>query len=190
MLKKQTVWLLTMLSLMIVLSVFYMSSPNNEELAFLNNSTEGNEEQATSTSTTDSAEGDAEVLEEGDSVISQTSTDELFTSIRMDIQDERSSMKERLEEIVASSSASTDEINAAYEEMQQLDEAAKKESIIEETILSENQYEDVLVRSEDNEVVVTVKAEELSRTEANNIIQMVKDEFGEVTIEVKYQPVD
>ncbi|QTM99791.1 SpoIIIAH-like family protein [Sediminibacillus dalangtanensis] len=184
MLKKQTVWLLTMLSLMIVLSVYYMSSPNSEELAFLNNA-----DQETSGEGTQMVEGEGEeLLEEGDSVISESSTDELFTSIRMQIQDDRSAKKEELEETVASSTASTEEINAAYEEMQQLEEAAKKESIIEETIMAENQYEDVLVRSEDNEVVVTVKAEELSKTEANNIIQMVKDEFGEVTIEVKFQP--
>ncbi|WP_026569985.1 MULTISPECIES: SpoIIIAH-like family protein [Sediminibacillus] len=187
MLKKQTVWLLTMLSLMIVLSVYYMSSPNSEELAFLNNA--NSEDQATSGDGSQVVEGeDEELLEEGDSVVSESSTDELFTSIRMQIQDDRSAKKEELEETVASSTASTEEINAAYEEMQQIEEAAKKESIIEETIMAENQYEDVLVRSEDNEVVVTVKAEELSKTEANNIIQMVKDEFGEVTIEVKFQP--
>ncbi|MDY0396479.1 hypothetical protein RWE15_21865 [Virgibacillus halophilus] len=36
MLKKQTVWLLTMLSLMIVLSVYYVMSPNNDDLAYVN----------------------------------------------------------------------------------------------------------------------------------------------------------
>jgi len=37
MLKKQTVWLLTMLSLMVVLSVYYMTSPNSEDLAYIDN---------------------------------------------------------------------------------------------------------------------------------------------------------
>ncbi|WP_077621611.1 SpoIIIAH-like family protein [Sediminibacillus massiliensis] len=185
MLKKQTVWLLTMLSLMIVLSVYYMSSPNNEELAIIDTFNSGEEDQATS----GGADGEnAEMLEEGESVISQTSSEELFASIRMDIEDERSVKKEQLEGIVASSTASTEEVNAAYEEMKKLEEVSTKELVLEESIVAENGYDDVLVRSEEDEVVVTVQAAELSKTEANNIIQMAKDEFGEVTIEVKFQP--
>lgn len=43
MLKKQTVWLLTMLSLLIVLSVYYILSPTEGELA-INIDEENNEE--------------------------------------------------------------------------------------------------------------------------------------------------
>ncbi|MDL4841588.1 SpoIIIAH-like family protein [Aquibacillus rhizosphaerae] len=200
MLKKQTVWLLTMLSLMIVLSVYYMSSPNGEDLAFINN--DGLEDQ---TATTELGEEDTS-LEEGNTdeamedttegeeplegeVTSSTATDEIFTTIRMELQDERSMEKERLEEIFASSTTTSDEKEEAYEKIKQIDTVSTQEDILEQTLKSEKGYQDVLVQSTGEDVLVTVKADELSKTEANNIVKMVSDKFGQVKVEVKFQPV-
>ncbi|WP_085991936.1 SpoIIIAH-like family protein [Oceanobacillus senegalensis] len=185
MLKKQTVWLLTMLSLMIVLSVYYMISPDNDDLAYIDNG-QSDAEGPVATKANGSAEG----LETEVDEISNMSGDELFTTIRMEVQDDRSVSKERLEAVVASSSASAKEKDQAMKEIDQLEDAAKKERILEESILSAGEYQDVLVRSEDSKVHVHVKAEELSDTEANNIMRMVHDEFGEITVDVIVQPSD
>ncbi|MBM7569702.1 SpoIIIAH-like family protein [Aquibacillus albus] len=197
MLKKQTVWLLTMLSLMIVLSVYYMSSPNGEDLAYMNQNEAESNEAATSDlgETEQMMEGeemDVEGMMEGEEqeVISSTSTDELFTTIRMELNDQRSRRLDQLDDIVASSTASTEEKNKAYDEMKEIESTSTKETILEETIEAENGYPDVLVRTVDGNVVVTVKANELSQTEANNIMKLVSDEFGPVEVEVKYQPVN
>ncbi|MDC3415487.1 SpoIIIAH-like family protein [Aquibacillus salsiterrae] len=192
MLKKQTVWLLTMLSLMIVLSVYYMSSPNGDELAFVNDQSVDGEQLPTSEMSSDvevtEAEGTSDA--EGEAVSSSTfSSDELFATIRMEMEDERSKRLDQLDDIVASSSASTDDINKAYDEMKEIESVSTKESILEENIKAENGFPDVLVRNTGGDVVVTVKADELSQTVANNIMQMVSDEFGRVQVEVKYQPV-
>lgn len=200
MLKKQTVWLLTMLSLMIVLSVYYMSSPNEGDLAFIND--EANDETTTGNFTEEmseevgSGDEDSPVTEESDtntptndeSEISSTSTDDLFTAIRMELEETRSSRLEQLENIVASSAASTNEKSQAYDEMKQLDNLSSKELIVEETLKTENGYSDVLVRTKDDNITVTVKADKLSETEANGIMQMVYDEFGSMNVEVKFQP--
>lgn len=182
MLKKQTVWLLTMLSLMIVLSVYYMTS-DTEDLAYIDNGTEESEEAATADPTD---EEDAEVSE-----MENLEGDELFTTIRMEMEDKRSMQKDRLKEVVASSNANTNEKNEAMDKMKSLDDLASKETILQDSILSATaDYEDVLVRSEDDKVHVHVKVDELSKEEVVNIMQMVKDEFGEVTVDVNFQPTE
>src|SRR5699024_9519701 len=108
MLKKQTVWLLTMLSLMIVLSVYYLIS-DKEDLAFVQtdqpttNDVIGEEDVAVNDVEVDDIEGIAQ--------------NEFFTMIRMELEDKRNMKKDRLKDIVASSSATTTEINEALNEM-------------------------------------------------------------------------
>ncbi|QDP40568.1 SpoIIIAH-like family protein [Radiobacillus deserti] len=184
MLKKQTIWLLTMLSLMIVLSVYYMSSPSGDQLTLLTDNDNG--ETAIADPSSDEASGEKGT---GDTTGTEMTDSELFTSIRMEITEQRSEKRAQLEEVVASSSSTTEEKNKAMEEMDQLEAMEAKEKILEESIMAENGYEDVLVRSEDGEVFVQVRAEEMSKTEANNIIKMVEDEFGRVPVEVKYHSV-
>lgn len=189
MLKKQTVWLLTMLSLMIVLSVYYMTSPeNNGDLAYFDQGENTSEEAASSDAEDESTEGDSEA-EVND--ISNLGDDQLFTTIRMEIQDERSETKDRLDDVVASSTASVEEKNEARDEMNQLDEMSRKESMLEESIIAAADYSDVLVRHEDGKVHVHVKeTEQLNNSEVVTIMQMVQDEFGDITVDVIYQPVE
>ncbi|GAA5415472.1 stage III sporulation protein AH [Paraliobacillus ryukyuensis] len=189
MLKKQTVWLLTMLSLMIVLSVYYMNQNANGDLAFINDDLT---EEETTTGNVDGSTEDT--VTEGTDIVTDTTegtaseTDDLFTTIRMDVEESRSVRMEQLEEIVASSATSTEEKNEAYDEMEQIDQLSSKELIVEETLKADKGYQDVLVRTEDEDVIVTVKADELSDSEANNIMQTIYDEFGNKNVEVKFQP--
>ncbi|SFL82922.1 stage III sporulation protein AH [Gracilibacillus orientalis] len=209
MLKKQTVWLLTMLSLMIVLSVYYLNAPSEGDLAYFDADQEQDQDQTTSSSNVDQVtdesilEGTEETGIEGmetenmeaedtetDSLnTSSINSEEYFAAVRMEITTQRSREKERLESIVASSESSSDEKNEAYEAMKEIEVVDKKESILEETLKSLNGYEEVLVRNvSDNNIVVTVQADSLSTTEANEIIQHAKDEFGEIKIDVSYNP--
>nr|WP_093135442.1 SpoIIIAH-like family protein [Salinibacillus kushneri] len=191
MLKKQTVWLLTMLSLLIVLSVYYMTSPGGDQVALINDENEESSEETSndeSTIETNITEGEATEVDGNGNPISATSTDDLFTQLRLEIQDMRSQKLEQLDEVLTSNSATAAEKNEAMEEKNRLEEVQTKEGILEKVIQSEKNYSDVLVRAEDDVVNVTIKAEEHTETDANHIMQMVKDEFGEVLVEVKYQP--
>ncbi|WP_138415859.1 SpoIIIAH-like family protein [Aquibacillus sediminis] len=201
MLKKQTVWLLTMLSLMIVLSVYYMMSPNGGDFAYLNEDVENSdqtvevEEQEDLDQPIDEEESDGtlgldEEVEEV-TATSSMSSDELFAAIRLEREDERSKLEDKLDDIMASSTASTEEKDEAYQEMKEIESTKTKEYIVEQTLKSENGYPDALVRAEGEDVVVTVKTEEeLTRSEANNILKTTSDEFGEVTIEVRYDQIE
>ncbi|WLV23531.1 SpoIIIAH-like family protein [Aciduricibacillus chroicocephali] len=193
MLKKQTIWLLTMLSLMVVLSAYYMMSPNSEDLAYIDNGAKKTEGTKTANGP---AKGNADLSAKAGKdaemdEIRNVGKNEFFTTIRMEVQDERSKKKDRLNEVVASGSATAEEKNRALQDIDEIDKAASKESILQETILNaDKKYEDVLVRAKEDKVQVHVKVKEMSREEAVNIMQLVKDEFGEVPVDINYQPTE
>lgn len=180
-LKKQTVWLLTMLSLVVVLSVYYITSPdpNQSNLATV----EEQEENAATEENVESTES-----ADGETIISGIASDEQFEALRLALNDQRSEMKEEFQEIVASTDLPVEQRNHAYEKMQELDSIAQKEGVLE-TLIKTMGYEDALVRADGDKVRVTVKSKEHSATEANEIIQMVRNELGSLqAVAVTFQP--
>ncbi|HLR01356.1 MAG TPA: SpoIIIAH-like family protein [Virgibacillus sp.] len=190
MLKKQTVWLLTMLSLIIVLSAYYMLSPNNGDLAYID---QGEDETETTSGKAETKKDDKTKKDEKGEVtdVENVGQDELFTTIRMELQDERSKKEDRLNEVIASSSTSTEEKNKALEDINDLENASTKETILQDSIMSlKENYKDVLVRSEKDKVHVHVKVDKLSKGEVIDIMQLVRDEFGDKKVDVNYQSND
>src|SRR5699024_12389590 len=59
--------------------------------------------------------------------VTEVENDDILTMIRMEMDDERSMKKDRLKEIVASSNATTTEINEALDEIDTLDSLSSKE---------------------------------------------------------------
>lgn len=224
MLKKQTVWLLTMLSLVVVLSVYYVTSPEggssnvvmtgddqkvsenaktedgqevakeegteaeNAEATETTEESEVTEEsQATDTDETSEKTEGTEAGEEGEvqteeledgTVISSSSvsSDELFTELRLQLDDQRNELKEQLQTIVASNDASATEKSDAYDEMEALNDAARKEMLLE-TLIKSKGFDDALVRADGNNVKITVKAKEHNASSANQIMTLVRDEM-------------
>jgi stage III sporulation protein AH len=180
-LKKQTVWLLTMLSLVVVLSVYYITSPeqkSNELAAVKQEEKADQKETKTDTEAKDS-----------DTIISQVAGDEEFEALRLELQDERSELKEQLNTVVATTDLPADQRSEAVDQMQKLSEIAKKEEMLE-TLIKAMDYEDALVRADGTTVKIIVKSKkESSKSEANAIIQMVKKEIGETNfVAVEFQP--
>lgn len=187
-LKKQTVWLLTMLSLVIVLSVYYIISPEEQQLQLVDSEEEGlNDDFALLDDLVDQEV--ISVTESDDEIISSISDDELFTSLRLKLLDERSRKSEELAQVVGAANLSAEERNEALNEMNKLKSLAEQEYLLE-TIIKTLDYDDVLVRADNEEVKVTVKADELTRSEANEILQIVMKELGnDQQYSVEYQPV-
>lgn len=181
MLKKQTVWLLTMLSLVVVLSVYYITAEptNNNNLANVDVS---KEEKADSKKVTEK--------EKSSDTKNTTITDaknEVFEEIRLQMQDERSKKLEQLEEVAGSTDLSAEERSEAKNEMNRLQKIAEKEAFIENLIIQTLGYEDALVQADESEVLVTVKGEEPSKAKANEIIKIVKKEMGNSSVTVAFQ---
>lgn len=185
-LKKQTVWLLTMLSLVIVLSVYYITSPTQQldEYAQMNQEDQTTMDQEN----LQGIEVSIEEMEDG-TVASETSSDDFFTALRMEIDEQRSKAKEELQAIVASSDVTAEKRSEALDKMQALNTFAAKEAILETMILANENYTDALVKAEEDQVKVIVKAKEGSKTAANEIMRLVRDELGPKKVAVQFQPI-
>ncbi len=202
-LKKQTVWLLTMLSLVVVLSVYYITSPEQQPTDMAAVGEQKEEEKTETPADEKNAEKDAEedtatdineesakdtatMNKEDIAIISNAAGDEVFETLRMQLMDERSRMKEELTKTIASTELSVEERSKAKEQMDELNEVAQKEYLLE-TLIKAMDYDDVLVQSEGDQVSITVKADKQSRSEANKIIQTVRSELGPLHAVVEFQ---
>lgn len=168
-----------MLSLVVVLSVYYITSPEQQKADLA-----GVEEKKAEDKETAATES-----KDGTTVISGIASDEKFEALRMKLEEQRTKMKEDLQFIVASTDLPAQERSDAREKMIELDEMGQKEGILEMLIISMG-YEDALVRADGEKVRITVKAEEHSKTAANEIIQMVRTELGSLQpVAVQFEPV-
>lgn len=192
-LKRQTVWLLTMLSLIIVLSVYYITSPvPNDQLAYL-----GDEEDQTTEENADKMDDSFMEFEEvtdediewlsDQEIISGFTNDEVFTSIRLNRRTERDRMSEDYVAVIASVDASADVQSQAMDNIESLHALAQKEEMLE-TLIKTKGYEDVLVIAEGDEVKIIVKADELSKEEGVKIMLMAREQLNIEEIAVAFQP--
>ncbi|MDR6998685.1 SpoIIIAH-like family protein [Neobacillus niacini] len=189
-LKKQTVWLLTMLSLVVVLSVYYITSPeqkNSNELTAVQQKAKDQMDQKEMNSKS-KASTKTETKDEK-TIISQVAGDDEFEALRIKLEDDRSQQQEELNTVLASTDLPADERSKAYDQMQKLNQTARKEEILE-TLIKAKGYEDALVRADGSQVRVTVKSKKKpSATAANDIIQQVKKEIGDTNyVAVEFQP--
>jgi stage III sporulation protein AH len=179
-LKKQTVWLLTMLSLVVVLSVYYITSPEpkSNDLAAVQQSAKDQNQGKTKTETKD-----------GKTVVSSVAGDSAFEELRMKLEDLRSEHQEDLTTQLASTDLSADEKSKVKDQMDKLNAIAQSEQLLE-TFIKTMGYDDVLVRADGQKVIVTVKAKKKpSASEANKIMLEVKKEIDETNyVAVEYQP--
>ena len=140
---------------------------------------QANEKQANDIEVKDAVNKDAEI-------ITNAAGDEVFETMRMQLLDERSQMKEELEKKIGSTELSAEERSQAKEQMDELNEIAQKELLLE-TLLKAKNYNDVLVQADDKQVNITVKAEKQSKAEANKIMQTVRSELGPLHAVVEFQ---
>ncbi|CAH0226137.1 SpoIIIAH-like family protein [Peribacillus sp. Bi134] len=193
-LKKQTVWLLTMLSLVVVLSVYYLTAPeenaadmtSTEQMEKEENKTESKTENKADTKGETKSEKETSKNTEGSSV-TIASGDE-FESLRMQIEDERAKLNEELTAKMGNTELSAEERDEAYAKIEQLSETKVKENIIENLIVAMD-YNAALVRVDGTDVKVSVKADKQTKTEANNIIRLVRKEVSDAqNVVVDFQP--
>ncbi|MED0961421.1 SpoIIIAH-like family protein [Bacillus paramycoides] len=215
MLKKQTVWLLTMLSLVVVLSVYYVTTPEKMNNAAPTTSEKmGQEKQGadkavtkettkettnkdttkestskeTTNKETDKKENAKKETSKKDANVTVQSSDENFTALRMQMEDQRSAEKEKLQGVMNSSKSSAEEKSKAKDNLDAITTMETKQELLETVIKSQGGYKDALVRADGTDIKVTVKAAKHSQKEANKIIQLVRSEGGPKDVGVKFDP--
>lgn len=169
--RRQALWFVTMLSLIAVLTVYYVTTPENE-LDLTSADKEVSSEKESTTTTAESEDADP-----------------VFAQMRIAYGDERSQAKEDLQSVVASTEISEEDRSVAYNEIQGLNAVESKEDVLQSKITALG-YSDSLVHINDTGINVTVKGEEGSdtTTSANEIIHVVSDEVGtSVPVSVEFK---
>jgi len=177
--RRRTVWFMTLLSLVAVISVYYLVDPA-KQFNGLTIFTDDTLQQTAVTGVTDQEATKEDVTQE------VSSPSHLFEEMRMQVSDERSQLRQQLTQKIASQEATADEKNKAFNDIDSLIKQESAEAMLEMLIKSLG-YSDAFVKADGDKVSVTVMAEELSKSQANEIIYLVKTEWeGANDVQVKF----
>lgn len=172
MIKKENLWFLTLFSLILVLSVYYITMPN--ELLLTNNG-KTNKEKEVSVSKN----------EETNKVTVNES--ELLVAMRVSLDDERDSVMEELKETLTDTEATSEDKNNAYEQIKLINDIKSKETSIEEKIKRDFKL-DSFVKIDNNEVKIVSIKKEHDYSLANKIMRSVQEEFeSKMYITVRFE---
>ena len=169
--KKRTVWFLTLLSICAVVAVFIIVNPTRDfslQEIFTSGSLDG---------TTIGL----------DDQIPVTTDNHLFDQMRMELNNERSQLREQYMTKINSEQISAEEINETYDLLTYLTEQESQEAMAEMQIKSMG-YADAFVKVDEEKINVTVMSDELSKEKINEIVYMMKTEINEsasVTVNFK-----
>ena len=166
MINKQNLWFLTLFSLILVLSVYYITMPND----LLTQAVEVEEKD-------NKKEEVVETVEEISSL----------TAMRVSLEEERQSMMDDLQEQLTSDVISSEEKNNAYEQLKYLNTLQSKEEELEKKIKKELKL-DSFVKIDNNNVSVVCVSSKHDNSLANNIMRLIQSGYEEkMYITVKFQ---
>jgi len=165
MINKQNLWFLTLFSLILVLSVYYITMPNDllkTNLDINNVETKSNKKNN---------------IEEVSSLV----------AMRVSLEEERQNEMDVLQEQLTNNKSSSDEKNNAYEKLKYLNEVQGKEENIEKKIKSKYKI-DCFVKIDNSNVDLVCVSSKHDNTLANNIMRLVQENYKDkMYITVKFQ---
>ncbi len=151
---KQSMWFLTLLSLVLVLGVYYVTMPNE----LLKTNVKGEEK-----------EKEVEVtVSENDSLIAMRANRDEQVSLEID----------KLEKVLTDAESTTDEKNKAFEELKVLNLNVTKESELETKILDKFGIKSYIEINNDN-IKVVINSKEHDASLANSIMRSLQEEYKE-----------
>ncbi len=169
MINKQNLWFLTLFSLILVLSVYYITMPN--DLLIASNYTT-NEKSETKEETKDQ-----ETVSEADNL----------TALRVSLDEERDKEKEELKSTMTNEKTTTDEKNNAYEQLKYLSVIEGEEEKLEK-LIKEKHNLNSFVKVDSNKITVVAAKKKHDITLANNIMRTIQGEYNtKKTITVKFE---
>jgi stage III sporulation protein AH len=166
MINKQKLWFLTLFSLILVLSIYYITMPKEVFESKKEN----------------------EVNKENDNKVNIEISDSSSLDV-LRVSDDEARLKEieDLRIVLTNVDSSIDEKNKAYEKLKLIEQNKGKEESLEDKIKSEfnlNSY----VKINNNQIKITVVESKHNYELANNIIRSIQEEYNEkMYITVKFQ---
>jgi stage III sporulation protein AH len=171
-LKKQTVWLLTMLTLMVVLSAYYLFNHQPSEMDYADLSEMADMEDNSWVNGLEDVSSDMSVESISDS--------DYFLSFRHERQTLRDQTMAHYQDILSSSDATTEAIAEAKGKMDQIHEMAEAEMTLESLLKTEG-YEEAVVVADADLVNVVVKSDSLNKQQVLDIIHLVRNQLPNVS---------
>ncbi len=166
MINKQKLWFLTLFSLILVLSVYYITMPS--ELM-------------------DTSKINNVIKEENNDIVIEVNESNVLDTLRVASDEERIKEMEDLRIVLTNVDASTEEKNNAYEKLKLIEETKGKEEELELKIKKDYNLNS-FIKINNNQIKVTIASNEHSNELANNIIRSIQEEFTEKKyITVKFQ---
>lgn len=160
MINKQSLWFVTLFSLIVILGIYYFSS--------------------------DQTTLSIGKIKNGESIISNKTDDNNISVLKVTDDEATVSKIDELQSVLLDSEATLEEKNNAYDELEGISSRKAKENELTEIIKKEYKY-DNFVKISDNQVSVVISNNEQSSEIANKIIKTVQEKFKEnVYVTVKF----
>lgn len=164
MINKQNLWFLTLFSLILVLSVYYITMPN--DLLIASNSTNIKEKK-------ESLE-----KEEDKDTVSEVDT---LTTLRVSLDEKRDKEKQELKTTMTKEDATTEEKNNAYEQLKYLSVIEGEEEKLEK-LIKEKHNLNSFVKIDNNTITVVAAKKKHDVKLANNIMRTIQGEYNDKKI--------
>ena len=158
MINKEHLWFLTLFSLILVLSVYYVTMPSD---LLLSNQTY--DKQNTEEVSLD--------IEESD----------ILTSLRLDLEESRENEKKELQTILTNSESSIEEKNIAYEKISHINSVYNEEEKLEKEVKNCCNIES-FIEVNNNEINVVGLSSNHSKSLANDIMRAIQAKYDEQVI--------
>lgn len=168
MINKRNLWFLTLFSLILVLSVYYITMPS--ELLVSNN-----------------GEYNLELVSNETEPVVNTSESSILTALRIEAEEKVSSEISELQAILVNADATPEEKNNAYEKIKNINNVRTEEEKLEKQIMDAYSLKS-FVKIDGDQIRVVIESDKHDNSLANNIIRTVQQNYDkDKYISVKFQ---
>ena len=168
MINKKNLWFLTLFSLILVLSVYYITMPS--ELLMTNN-----------------YEVEVSNNEETSEPVVEIEESSILTALRIEAEEQVSNELEELQAILVNADASPEEKNLAYEKIKNINNIRTEEEKLEKEI-NETFNLKAFVKISGDQIRVVISSNKHDKELANNIIRKIQENYEQNKyISVKFQ---
>ena len=169
MINKKSLWFLTLFSLILVLSVYYVTMPS--EMLLTNGETKEKEIK------------NKQVKEKDNSKVEQA---EIVVALRVEADETTQKEIDSLKEILTNEKSTTEEKNNAFEKLKNLNAMKSEEETIEKKILDRYKLKS-FVKIEGDQITVVIASDKHDVQLANNIMRTVQEQYNKrMYITVKF----
>ena len=175
MINKKNLWFLTLFSLILVLSVYYITMPSE---LLLNNGYLNEIPVSTDNKSDDSGDNDVSVsIEES----------EILVALRVEAEEQMLSEIEELKSVLTDVESTVEEKNNAFEKMKSINMSKSEEEKLKK-IIKEKYNLEAFVKKDGDQIRIVVASNKHDTTLANNIMRSIQENYQDkMYISVKFQ---